>query len=50
MVTKFNTLPQFYGFQPIDEVIRGGGQALLVLENASGFNPWKFTFFISKER
>jgi len=34
---------QYYRFLSIDEVLCVSGQAKLVPENATGFNPWKFT-------
>lgn len=39
----FNILPQFYGFQPVDEVIRRSRTGVARSGNATGFNPWLFT-------
>ena len=39
----FNILPQFYGFQPVDEVIRRSRTGIARSGNATGFNPWLFT-------
>jgi len=38
----FNILPQFYGFRPVDEVIRRSRTGLARSGNATGFNPWLF--------
>jgi len=43
---QFNILPQFYGYQPVDEVIRRSQTGVARSGNATGFNPWLFTFYI----
>jgi len=43
VIKAFNILPQFYGFQPVDEVIRRSRTGVARSGNATGFNPWLFT-------
>jgi hypothetical protein len=40
----FNIQPQFYGFQPVDEVIRQRLTGEARTGYAAGFNPWLLTY------
>jgi len=40
---QFNIQPQFYRFQPVDEVIRQRRAGEAPTSYATGFNPWLLT-------